>query len=82
MCEQTGMEHAPKTGELAAAARISKSYASEIVNRKRDPSWALAIHIYRQTGWRHPSIADLTAEQVDTLESIEPWRPTDTQAAA
>jgi hypothetical protein len=61
--------------ELADAADISKSYASEILSGKRHPSRPLAIHIYRQTGWRHASIADLTDEQLAMLEEIEPWSP-------
>ncbi|UQS94868.1 Cro/CI repressor [Pseudanabaena phage Pam1] len=64
----------PRTSELASKAGISKSYASEILKAKRRPSRPLAIHIFRSTGWRHPSIADLTDEQMATLEAIEPWR--------
>jgi hypothetical protein len=53
------------------------SYASEILSgaRNRVPSRPLAIHILRTTGWRHPLLADLTDEQIDTLEQIEPWVP-------
>lgn len=75
MCEQGGMIDPPGTMELAAAAGISKSYASEILNDKRDPARALAIHIFRKTGWRHPSIVDLTDDQMSMLEQIEPWTP-------
>lgn len=64
-----------KTGELAEAVGISKSYASEILSDTRNPSRALAIHIMRKTGWRHHVIADLTDEQIDLLEQIEPWKP-------
>ena len=63
----------PSTSELAAKAGISKSYASEILNAKRRPSRPLAIHIFRQTGWKHSLIADLTDDQLVTLEAIEPW---------
>lgn len=69
------MDAPPQTAELATAAGISKSYASEIVNDKRDPSRPLAIHIFRKTGWRHGIIADLTDEQMEMLEGIEPWTP-------
>lgn len=73
--------------ELAEKAGISKSYASEIVNDQRKPSRPLAIHIYRSTGWRHPLLASLTEQQIETLEAIEPWvpvadRPTDAQVTA
>lgn len=75
MCEQCGMAK-PTTSELAAKAGISKSYASEILSGKRETlGRPLAIHILRRTGWRHDSIADLTAEQIDLLEQIEPWQP-------
>lgn len=70
-CEETGME----TAELSRAAGISLSYASEIVNRKRDPSRSLAIHILRQTGWRHEVLGDLSDEDIATLERIDPWSP-------
>ncbi len=73
MCEQACME-APRTTNLAVAAGISKSHASDILNNKRKPSRALAIHIYRKTGWRHSLIAGLTDAQIDLLETVEPWR--------
>ena len=74
MCEQDGMMEPPRTMELASTAGISKSYASEILSGARQPSRSLAIHIFRQTGWRHSSIADLSEEQIVLLESIAPWR--------
>ena len=63
----------PRTTELAKAAGISKSHASDILNGKRNPSRALAIHIMRKTGWRHSVIASLTDAQIDLLETVEPW---------
>lgn len=69
------MTQAPSTGELATAAGISKSYASEIVNAKRAPSRPLAIHIFRCTGWRHSLIASLSDEHMAMLEQVEPWSP-------
>jgi len=71
----------PRTQELADKAGISKSYASEILSAARTPSRPLAINILRKTGWRHPLIADLTDEQITTLEQIEPWTPTPQRAA-
>ena len=73
MCEQTRMSDKPGTTELATVAGISKSYASEILNDQRAPSRPLAIHIYRKTGWKHSAIAELTDEQMEMLEQIEPW---------
>lgn len=61
--------------ELARLAGISKSYASEILSGKREPSRPLAIHILKVTGWRHTLIADLTAQQILVLDQIEPWQP-------
>lgn len=69
-----------KTADLSDKAGISLSYASEIVNDRRAPSRPLAIHIFRRTGWRHPIIADLTDEQIDVLETVEPWTPKDAAA--
>lgn len=76
-----GMEK-PTTSELADKAGISKSYASEILSDKR-PTYGrpLLIHIYRMTGWRHSTIADLTEEQMALLEQIEPWSPPRSEAA-
>lgn len=74
------MQRTPGTMELADRAGISKSYASEIVNGQRRPSRPLAIHILRQTGWRHPLLDGLSDEQIATLESIEPWKPSQVAA--
>lgn len=71
------MAEKPKPTELSKAANISVPYASQIlsdeVERMRTPSRALAIHIFRKTGWRHESIAELTDDQISFLEEIEPW---------
>lgn len=65
----------PRPTELADKAGISKPYASMILNGKRAPRRALAIHIMRTTGWRHSLLDGLTDEQISTLEQIEPWVP-------
>ncbi|TKD50197.1 hypothetical protein [Sphingomonas baiyangensis] len=71
--------------ELASAAGISVPYASQLLSpnpeRQRTPSRPLAIHIFRATGWRHPSIASLTDEQIAMLEQIEPYEPAAERAA-
>lgn len=67
------MDNRPSTAELAEKAEISLSYASEIVNGKRQPSRPLAIHILRKTGWKHPLIAELSKAQISLLEQIEPY---------
>lgn len=75
MCEH-GVMAKPTTSELAAKAGISKSYASEILSGKKPTlGLPLAIHIFCQTGWRHEAIADLTAEQIETVAQIAPWQP-------
>lgn len=70
----------PKPSALAAKVGISKPYASMILNGVRTPRRALAIHILRTTGWRHPLLAGLSEEQIKTLETIEPWAPKETTA--
>lgn len=69
------MAEKPGTTELSKAAGISKGHASDILNdaSTRQPSRSLAIHIFRETGWKHSSIADLTNEQIAVLEQVEPW---------
>lgn len=60
--------------ELSKATGISVPYASQILTTDRVPSRPLAIHIFRQTGWRHPRISELSEEQLEMLERIEPWQ--------
>lgn len=54
-------------------AGISQPYASLILKGERKPARPLAIHIFRRTGWKHESIADLTEEQIEFLEQLEPY---------
>lgn len=75
MCELAAPMEQPRPRELVDKAGISKSYASEILNGLRQPSRPLAIHIFRQTGWKHALISDLSDEQIKVLETIEPWSP-------
>lgn len=70
MCELSAMSSAPTIATLQAETGISKSYASEILNGKRQPSAALAIRIYRATGHRFAPIADLEPERIDMLERM------------
>ncbi len=64
----------PTIDALREATGISQSYASMILSGTRPPSRALAIHILRQTGWRHSLLDGLTDDQIETLETIEPWK--------
>lgn len=76
------MSETPTIKALTDAVGISPSYASMILSGARPPSRPLAIAIYRATDWRHPLIADLTDEQIDVLESVEPFAPTPRENAA
>lgn len=76
------MQAPPKTADLSAAAGISLSYASEIASGKRQPSRPLAIHILRKTGWKHQCLDGLTDDQINMLETIEPWVPSNQADAA
>lgn len=68
----------PTPKELCDATGMSPSYASMILNgegpTKRTPPRPLAIFIFRKTGWRHESIADLSEDDMETLERIEPYQ--------
>lgn len=74
------MQDPPNYTDLSVAAGISVSYANEILSKKRTPSRALAIHIYRKTGWRHESIAELSEEDMATFERHEPFQPREAAA--
>jgi hypothetical protein len=68
----------PTPQSLVEAAGISISYANKILlegEHRRVPPRPLAIHIFRATGWRHPSIADLPEEDMAAFEKHEPWTP-------
>jgi hypothetical protein len=63
----------PTARQLVEAAGISRTYAHDIVADNQQPSRPLAIHLYRKTGWRFAPIQALTDEQIDVLETVEPW---------
>lgn len=71
----------PTAQDIVAATGISSSYASMILrdsadpNKSRTPPRPLAILIYRKTGYRHPSIAELTEAQMKVFEQVETWTP-------
>ncbi len=69
------MADKPTIADLLAAADISQSYASMILNGDRAPSRPLAIRLFRKTGWKHPVIAALGDAEIDVLEGIDPWSP-------
>jgi len=65
------MQAAPKYSELIAKVGISRGYASDIALGHSTPSRALAIRIYRHTGWKASNIASLSDEDICFLERIE-----------
>jgi hypothetical protein len=79
----------PTTKQLREAVPgISSGYASMILSdsddprKSRTPARSLAIHIFRKTRWRHPSIADLTEAQMKVFEAVDPWTPRSQEEAA
>jgi hypothetical protein len=75
----------PSPKQLVDAAGISPSYASMILSdgdHRRVPPRSLAILLFRKTNWRHPSITDLTDEQMAVFEQVDPWTPRSQDEAA
>lgn len=76
----------PKPSAIVEATGISQPYASMILNddpvKGRTPPRSLAILIYRKVGWKHPTIADLTEDQMRVFEQVDPWTPRGAQEAA
>jgi hypothetical protein len=72
---------APSPKAIVEATGISPSYASMILSDSDDPAKhrvpprSLAILIYRRTGWKHSSIAELTEAQMQVFEEVDPWTP-------
>lgn len=71
----------PSQADLIALG-ISQPYASMILSehwpdkeKSRTPARSLAILIFRQFDWRHPSIEDLTEDQMKVFEEVDPWTP-------
>jgi transcriptional regulator with XRE-family HTH domain len=64
----------PSVKQVVDATGISKGYASDILSGRQQPSRRAAIHIYRHTRWKHELIAELTEEQIDALETVDPWK--------
>jgi hypothetical protein len=80
ICDKGFMDK-PSPKALVEATGISSSYASMILSGDRTPTRSLAIFIFRSLGWPHPSIADLTEEQMQVFEEVEPWVPAKAKAA-
>lgn len=76
------MSTAPSPKELVEVTGISSSYASMILSGDRKPARSLAIRIFRETGWTHESIAELTEKQMRVFEEVDPWIPPKEREAA
>lgn len=61
--------------KLADVAGISVPYASQLLSGVRTPSQTLAIHLFRRSGWKHPTIAIFSDDQLEALASMSPWVP-------
>lgn len=76
-----GLPPAPEKGPrqrrvtgMAEVCGIGKSYMSDILSGKTNCPVTLLFHIYRQTGWRHPNLAQLDHETLIELAEKVPWR--------
>jgi len=71
----------PTPKALCEAGGISPAYAYMILSddadpaKRRVPPRPLAIVIFRKTGWRHESIADLSEDAMATFEQHDQWVP-------
>lgn len=61
---------------------ISQAYASMILRGDRTPPRPLAIRIFRELDWKHPSIADFTDDELALFERADPWTPRPASEAA
>jgi hypothetical protein len=75
----------PNIPTLMDAVPVSKSYASVILNvdgkQRQSPPLNLAALIYQRTGWRHPSVAELSHEALVEIAEKQPWSPPKERAA-
>ena len=75
------MSQIPSIADIREATGISQSYASMIRSGQRIPPRPLAIQIFRATGWRHETIAELSEEQIAVLEQLDPYTAKTASAA-
>ncbi len=60
---------------MQARLGISQAYASMILRGERVPPRPLAIRMFREFEWKHPSIADFTDAELALFERADPWVP-------
>jgi len=69
----------PTIRQVVEATGASRSYACDVLNGKLSPR-PLVLTLYREFGWRHPSIEALPEESIEKLEEAEriagtlPWK--------
>lgn len=71
----------PNLRSLMEAVPLSKSYAAVILNGKQAPPLNLAALIYRETGWRHSLVAEMSDEALTEIAEKQPWSPPKAKAA-
>jgi transcriptional regulator with XRE-family HTH domain len=64
------MEDKASLNSRIVALGVSRSYASEIVNGKRNPSLHLAVKIYRKLGVKLGPIANATPAEISAIERV------------
>lgn len=60
----------PSVAEKLRSIGISESYASQLVNRKRAPSLALALRIHSELGLKMGPIESATPAEIRALERV------------
>lgn len=76
----------PSLRKLMDAVSLSKSYAHVILqdgaNGVQTPPLNLAALIYRETGWRHSLVAEMSHDALIEIAEKQPWSPPKERAAA
>lgn len=70
----------PTIKALMEAVPVSKSYASVILNDGMIPL-NLAALVYRETGWRHGSVTEMSPKTLREIADKQPWTPPKERAA-
>jgi plasmid maintenance system antidote protein VapI len=65
------MEEPLKYSDLASKAGISTGHAHDILSGRRTPSRALAIQIWRATGYKFPPIAKLSDAEIELQAALD-----------
>lgn len=63
----------PTIDAMAAAAGMSRSYVAMLRSGQRGKLPVL-LHLYRTTGWKHPSLQNYSDETIAGLAAKIPWK--------